>query len=272
MMDNQQRRWLLFDGPRIVATVAPDDPVLAAATGTARGTDTLGHVYSAGSIAGGSGPLSDSTALVRVSRSTARTDTLTRLKALVARQISERNKEGFFRFALPTIGTAEEAVPFADGWVAVVRLDPYRVDWRTPEGRWIKGPPLPFEAVRMNDTEQRSYVADIAKATGDTAADPALITDWPAIVPPYQTSIRNLSFLLPAPDGRVLIPRLASASQTEARYDVVNRRGTLDGQLILPANERIVSFGLNSAYLAVTDDDGIQRLRRHAWPPIRARE
>jgi hypothetical protein len=30
--------------------------------------------------------------------------------------------------------------------------------------------------------------------------------------------------------------------------------------------ERIVGFGMTSDYVAVTDDDGIQLLRRHPWP------
>ena len=44
-----------------------------------------------------------------------------------------------------------------------------------------------------------------------------------------------------------------------------------DGQLIMSPNECIVSLGAKSVYVAVTDDDGIQRLRRHPWPPTTAR-
>ena len=265
------RRWLLFDGARVVATLAPDNPAVAAAKGAARGADALGHVFSAGSVAGENGPIGDSTLLFRVSRATARVDTITRLRALVARQTSERNAQGYFSFAMPTIGTAEETLPFADGWVAVVRIDPYRVDWRSPDGHWTKGAALPFRVVRMDDREKRSYVERVARSTGNPVTPPDSITDWPATVPPYQSSNRSLTFLLASPDGRVLIPRLASTDSPEARYDIVNRRGGLDGQLTLPSNQRIVSFGATSVYVAVTDDDGIQRLRRHPWPPPTAR-
>jgi hypothetical protein len=222
-------------------------------------------------FAGENGPIGDSTLLFRVSRATARVDTITRLRALVARQTSERNAEGYFSFAMPTIGTAEETLPFADGWVAVVRIDPYRVDWRSPDGHWTKGAALPLRVVRMDDREKRSYVERVARSTGNPVTPPDSITDWPATVPPYQSSNRSLTFLLASPDGRVLIPRLASVDSPEARYDIVNRRGGLDGQLTLPSNQRIVSFGATSVYVAVTDDDGIQRLRRHPWPPPTAR-
>ena len=43
------------------------------------------------------------------------------------------------------------------------------------------------------------------------------------------------------------------------------------GPLSMSPNERIVSLGAKSAYVAVTDDDGIQRLRRHPWPPTTTR-
>jgi hypothetical protein len=267
VMIDGPRRWLLFDGPRVVATLAPDNPAVAATRGLSRGADALGHVFSAEFVAGRNGPIGDSTALVRVARATARTDTLTRLKALVPRQASAPDAKGFFEFTMPTIGTAEEFEPFLDGWVAVVRVDPYRVDWRSPDGRWTNGASLPFPIVRMDDGEKRAYVARIAKATGKAAAPVESIKDWPANVPPYKSP----AVLLAAPDGRVLVPRLASADHPETRYDIVNRRGLLDGQLTMPPNERIVSFGAKSAYVAVTDDDGIQRLRRHPWPPAAAK-
>jgi len=181
---------------RIVATLAPDAPAVAAATGLPRGVDGLGHAFSAEFIAAGN-RLGDSTALLRVSRATGQTDTVTRLKALVARQSSAPDKNGYFSFSVPTIGTAEEALPFPDGWVAVVRTDPYRVDRRSPDARWVRGAAVPFPVVRMDEKEKRAYME----------------------------------------------------------------------RLVLPPNERVVSFGTTSVYVAVTDDDGIQRLRRHPWPP-----
>ena len=125
------RRWLVFDVDRVTATLAQDLPAVAAAKGTPRGADTLGHVFTAAFVPGQGRPIGDSTALLRVSRSTGRADTLAMLKALLPRQTSQPDAKGFFEFVMPTIGTADETTPFADGWVAVVRTDPYRVDWRS---------------------------------------------------------------------------------------------------------------------------------------------
>ena len=267
IMVNAVQRWLLLDGDKIVTTITSSAPAVAALKPTVRGADTLGSVYTAGTVAGQNGPMGDSTALMRVARGTGRLDTLGRLRAVVARQTAAADKKGFFEFRMPTIQVAEEAVPFRDGWLAVTRLDPYRVDWRSPDGRWIKGAALPFVAVRMDDREKHAYVERVAKRTGRPAQPIDSIADWPETVPPWQSP----NVLLAAPDGRVLIPRLASAANAEMRYDIVNRAGRIDGQLTMDANERIIGFGPRSVYVAVTDDDGIQRLQCHTWPPIAAR-
>jgi hypothetical protein len=265
VMVDAQQRWLLFDGPRVVATLPPDAPAVAAGRGLPRGADAVGHVYTAAFLPGQGRPIGDSTALVRVSRATGKPDTLTRLRALVAR--GGRDSRGNFNFSMPTIAMADEPAVFADGWVAVVRTDAYRVEWRSPDGKWTRGAPLPFTTLRMNEREKRAYVDRVARANGRGAMAIDSITDWPEMVPPY----RSPANFVGSPDGRLLIQRLASAEHPETRYDLVNRRGTLDGQLVMPPNERIVSFGTASVYVAVTDDDGIQRVRRHPWPPSPAR-
>lgn len=257
------RRWLLFDGARIVATLAPDAPGVATTKGIARGVDEIGNVYSSEFLPAGNKPIGDSTALMRIKRSNGQTDTVTRLNALVPRRTSSANKDGFFEFSLPIAAMADEAVPFADGWVAIVRSAPYRVEWRSADGKWTRGAPLPFTPIRMDDKEKRAFMARLAAPTGKAPSPPDSIPDWPATVPAYRSPVQ----LLAATDGRLLIPRLSTADHPETRYDVVNRRGMLDGQLVLAANERIVGFGASAVYLAVTDDDGIQRLRRHPWPP-----
>jgi hypothetical protein len=261
------RRWLVFDGARIVATLAPDAPGVATTKGIARGVDELGNVYSAEFLPPGNRPIGDSTALMRIKRSNGQADTVARLKALVPRRTSSANKDGYFEFSLPIAAMADEAVPFADGWVAVVRSEPYRVEWRAPDGKWTRGAPLPYTPIRMDDKEKRAFMMRLAAPTGKTPSPPDSIPDWPATVPAYRSPVQ----LLAATDGRLLIPRLATADNPGTRYDIVNRRGSLDAQLVLPANARVVGFGPSSVYLAVTDDDGIQRLRRHPWPPKSAR-
>jgi hypothetical protein len=257
---------LQFDGPRNGATNAPVPPSDATTKGIPRGVEEIGNVYSSEFMAGSNKPIGDSTALMRVKRSNGQADTIARLNALVPRRTSAANKSGFFEFSLPIAAMADEAVPFADGWVAVVRSDPYRVEWRSADGKWTRGAALPFTAIRMDEKEKRAFMARLAAPSGKAPSPPDSIPDWPTTVPAYRSPVQ----LLAATDGRLLIPRLATADNPETRYDVVNRRGGLDAQLVLAANERIVGFGGSAVYVSVTDDDGIQRLRRHPWPPRQA--
>jgi hypothetical protein len=66
-------------------------------------------------------------------------------------------------------------------------------------------------------------------------------------------------------DGRVLVSRYPTSKSPETTYDVVNRRGELEGRLMLPSNERIIGFGSKSIYVLEEDENGETWLRRHAW-------
>jgi hypothetical protein len=152
------------------------------------------------------------------------------------------------------LNAQEHAELFPDGWLAAARLEPYRVDWRSPDGQWIRGAPLPFRAVPMTDREKRAYAERNSWATD--------ATDWPEVLPPFD---RTPPPLLTAPDGLLLIHRLPTADQRDTRYDVVDRHGVLLGQLVMAPNQRLLGFGARSVYVITIDDDGIQRLSRHAW-------
>jgi hypothetical protein len=93
---------------------------------------------------------------------------------------------------------------------------------------------------------------------------PSDVPGWPDAVPPFLPGISRA--LLAAPDGRVLVARTRTVVSTGTRYDVVDRQGQLSATLELSGNEMLVGFGRSSAYTVTTDDLGLQRLRRYAWP------
>jgi len=80
------------------------------------------------------------------------------------------------------------------------------------------------------------------------------------MLPPVTTA------LLAAPDGRLLIDRVPTAATPETHYDVVDRSGTLVGELTLPFTEAIAGFGAKSVYIVSAGADCLQRLHRHNWP------
>ena len=84
---------------------------------------------------------------------------------------------------------------------------------------------------------------------------------------PLPTTLPALERLDPREleDGRIALRRKSTLNKPAVRYIIVNRRGTIDGEITLAANEEIIGFGPTSVYVAFKDEDDIQRLRRHPW-------
>lgn len=167
-------------------------------------------------------------------------------------------------------------LPFADGWIAFLYHSPYRVAWRSPDGAWVQGDPLPLEPRPLSSSPEEQCLAlqrypfrelERPCTRGDLAG-----LDWPADVPPFLrwSSSRMAAPATPgafaAPDGRLVVRRTPDLRVMDNRYDLVNREGALEAVLVLPANEAIVGFGRNSVYLVETDGFDLQTLRRHPWP------
>jgi hypothetical protein len=272
LADPGNGRWLILSGTRIVATLPGDDRVVAMAPVPA-GADRAGHVLAQRfEVAAKGRP--DSMVLVRVSRALDRADTIAKLRTPSMR-VSPTVKSLETRISVQRItvsnwSAGEQAILFRDGWVAIARLDPYRVEWQLPDGRQVKGPSLPFKPTPFDEHEKRAHLEGLAKSTGRAAPASDSRDDWPDEIPPFSSVSTVLGepspALLASPDGRLFVHRMNTASAPETRYDVIGRDGRLQGQLVLDPNQRILGFGEKHLYLAVADDDGIQRVRRHPWP------
>lgn len=268
--DPRNGRWLLLKGADIVGTVGPEAPVLTAGTRAPNGADNHGHVIALKSMSTGpvtptSLPRRDSVLLVRMSRATARQDTVATLLA----RPSQLRIEG--PAAAPTnvsitmnpLSSGEGSALFPDGWIAIVRLDPYRVDWIGPRGQRALGAPLPFERIRLDERERRAFLEREAVRTGRPPRDPASIADWPEYVKPFSGAP------LTAPDGSLWIRRQESSTNLNPPYDVVNRKGELTARISVENGVTIVGFGNGVVYTTVTDDNGIQKLQRRMLPSLK---
>jgi hypothetical protein len=161
-------------------------------------------------------------------------------------------------------GLLEQDFPvmFADGWVAVARFNPYRVEWCSPAGRCSPGPVIE-ERTSYTDAEKRAYVKVWADDLG-RPTDPARYTGWPPTIPPFAV-YGVLDPVIPMPNGRVLIERVRTIARPANNYDIIDRRGIRVGTVALPVSERVVGFGKRSVYTLLTDANDLQRIRRHAW-------
>jgi hypothetical protein len=159
------------------------------------------------------------------------------------------------------LASEDQAIVFPDGWIAIAYQDPYRVEWRSPEGAWRRGQPLPFVRVPADEQQKRAAVAR------NWPRPPQLFSpddypSWPRVLPPFLDNA-----LLALPDGRLAVKRTPDARSPGTVYDLVDRQGRLTARLRLAANESVAAFSSAWAYVIVRDSDDLDWLHRHTWPP-----
>jgi hypothetical protein len=244
------RRWLILVGDSVVRKIVPEH-VPPRGASAPLGADLKGRV-----LLRVFGASTDSTSIVLVDRTSGNAETIAHLAMHGKRTPSPGMAPGrgsVFRISKVPLEISEESLLFSDGWVAVVRIEPYRVDWRAPDGRWSLGAPLPFRAIRTTAAEKAAY---IVRKPGFRNS-----TEWPDELPPFEAPVT----LLGSPDGLLLVKLLQTRAEPALRYDVVDRSGTARRQIVLARNQHILGFGASSIYVVETDNDGIQRLQRHPW-------
>ena len=268
--DVRNGRWLILTGATIATTVGPDAPVIRNGARNPVGADNHGRVLFTRSIAPGSNsptemPRRDSLLLIRTQRATGKADTLGLVRARPATINIQgpADKPTAVSVVMNPLATGEMSAVFPDGWIAVARLDPYRVDWVAPDGKWVRGPSLPFERVRLDEREQRAFLERQEARTGSPPRELGAYPDWPEVMPPFLAEP-----LLRAPDGRVWIRRPATSANLNPPYDVVDRRGALVGRVSPGRDVEIIGFGGAAVYAVATDDNGIQRLQRRPLPKL----
>lgn len=247
MVDMFGRRWLIMIGARIVATVPPTDPAVLAVRSFAFSLDTLGKIL----LLQNGATAADSQVMTLLDRATGAQTAIGHLPPPVPGSDVVR--------AYPLLSRPNPVIA-PDGWIAIVHPDPYRVDWRDPTGRWVRGPTLDVPVIPVTD-EERDFVLDRLRAGSrpDVQADEL---QWPRTIPVVNGG-RRMIF---APTGELLVPRVPSARSPEPSYDVIDRRGALVGSVRLNVDERILGQADRELFVVSVREDGFQVLRSVAWP------
>lgn len=271
MQDSGNRlRWFLLRGDSIVGTLPPDDPAIRAGGGSLGGADARGAILArrpGPPVEIGGGRRRVLSHVMRVDRSSGRSETLATAAGLTleSRQTGAPPQQTIRTWQV-VFTVAEQSAMSTDGWVAIARTDPYRVDWHPPSGTPVLGAPIPWTPVRVTAEEKQFWHDDTLEEAGsDRPFDFSIVPFAEAIAP-----FRNAA-LMPTPEGALLVLRERSSAAPGHDYDVIDRRGSRVRTIRLPPSERIVGFGAGTVYVAAKDDDGIERLRRHAWPGTAAR-
>jgi len=257
-----EARWLVLVGDRIAATVAPDNAAMLSAGPEIDGADVRGRVLGRRAVRPtvlASGERRARRMLVLVERVTGKGDSIAVVDGELLVERSLKIGTDRQRVTYQVIGASpEQGVLFPDGWIAIVRMNPYRVDWRTPDGGVRAGARLSAEDVAINEAEKKTWRQRLIEREGEAAAgrllDPPFASSWAPITD---------DALLPTPEGSLLIRRMPVARSTGTEYDVVDRRGKIQARLQLKWSERVVGYGARWLYVAERDENGTEHL--HRW-------
>jgi hypothetical protein len=277
LIERRTSRWHLFHGAALVRTLPPDDPAVSAVQRLATGADGRGHVVRTITFANENAPPPptgpESSAVIRVHRGTARRDTLAMVKngkTVISTTTNGRGEITSVSLYAAPYTVSEETALFEDGWLAVARLAPYRVDWIAADGKVAKGRPISWPAAKVTERDlDVFFTASTGKRTEtltprerearQVQIDRAL-QNAPDAIPPF---LRG--GLLAMEDGQVLIRHPQTAASPSVRYQVVDRSGRARATIGMGKGETIAAVSRKWVYVVTTDDDGLQFLSRHAW-------
>ena len=240
--------WYFLDGLRSIGMLPSTNPVvrLASSNPTIDGADDKRHIL----VELPRTRAGDSITAVLVDRATGDRQVVAKLWPGNAVQ------PGTFR---PVCQMFERAVLTGDGWVAVLRANPYRVDWRSPSGQWTLGAPIRVPLIPMTQHEREVYLEWRARELPQLPRD--TVRSWPATVCPWVGGYGPRA----TPDGKLVVYRVPTSEAPATRYDVLDRHGRVERQIAMPASDAILGFGRNSVFVVRTEG-AKQFLRRHPWP------
>lgn len=212
----------------------------------------------------------DSLAVVRTRVGSVATDTLAMLRdapGQVVRRTDDAGNTTPIAIRRPAFAIGEQSIAFQDGWIAVARLDPYRIDWRTPDGQWLHGPEAPVPARPLTETVRDAYLRQSAAlierlrhAPDDVrAALMSRFEDFPALVPPVGPDALRAGY-----DEHLYAERVFLPLDSTRVYDVFDRLGERVRILVLPARERLLAATGTHVFTVRSDSLDLQRVVRYA--------
>jgi hypothetical protein len=162
----------------------------------------------------------------------------------------------------------------ADGWgvapdgrVAIVRAEPYRVEWYAPGGQVVRGPDVAYTPLPMTDADRQRYNAlrrgrgpSIGRLGGGRADGSGLEMIFAPTKPPFEPESVMVS-----PAGQVWVQRTMAAGASDVVYDVFDSGGKRIDRVRLPDGSRIVGFGASAILVRFKDAAGRCELRQYGW-------
>ncbi len=242
------------------------------------GVDSKGGVYYQGRGGGGPGSLPDSGTVLRWDRNTGAVDTLVRVKLEEMKRTTSGGPNNQSVSIRPVPLSPRDGWAIAmDGRVAVVRANPYRVDWVSPDGSVVSGPPIEYDPVGIGNPEKNAYLDNVqrnglqvmvsmengrrsmnfSRGGGRSGERDLNAYEWPEVMPPFDPSSIEVSN-----DGHLWVRRYLKADEPPA-FDVFDRDGQLVKRILLPEGRELVGFGKGAVYLTRIDEFDLQWLEKY---------
>jgi hypothetical protein len=269
--DAASRKWYVLKGTNVVDAISARDPAPEIFGPDLSGVDESGVVlgavgYRFTAVQGpGTRGEADSLAVMRWRLGAgehAPIDTIAKVGGTGRFGVRVVTERPYVMFRPSPAASEDQAWLFPDGWIAIAHTQPYSVDWRRPDGSWIRGPEVEWVPVQLTDTEKcnllryRQLDQDLPECDPQRRNPP-----WPSLAPPFLTGA-----LIGAPDGSLLIRRTPSVRQQHAVYDLFDRSGRRSS-ISMPATDRIVGTGPAHVIVARKAPDGREGLRVYKWNP-----
>jgi hypothetical protein len=224
----------------------------------------------------GAGATLDSASLMR--RTATRTDTIAKLRNPT---MSASSAMGASIVASQRFSASDGFAVAESGAVAIVRADPYRVEWLDASGRVRIGPTLSFTALPVTAADRDSAAGasrDAARSMnlpritqrGADGVDRAV--DVGALAPSVPVATTKPSIdprrLMIDRAGRLWVGRHMPHGSPLV-YDVFDASGARIDRVQLPAASALVGFGDGRIYVAREDADGLKFVGRIPYAPPR---
>jgi hypothetical protein len=194
----------------------------------------------------------DSAAVVRVTPGFTRVDTIARLGPL---DIAEVVGDAGRRFERRVFSGVDRWGTLPDGSLWMARVYGNRVDWRSPEGKWIRGKALPDRVLEVTRYDRELFLRKFPPELRRTAQD----LPFAPLKPPFESGLTGST-------GEVWLEKSRAPADSSRRYHVVDRRGQLVREIRLHGQGRILALGNDAVLVAEPTSTGT-RLLEVELPP-----
>ena len=279
MLEPMGQRGIILSGSEVAITLTATSPLLKSVgrpLSIFLGRDAKGAVLAQVLSFGKGAPNpADSMLLIRAHASAPDVDTLSRVSSVLQMPGTSATSSvgaegggarGNARYPV-NLRWRDQSALFPDGAVAIVRANPYRVDWCMPNGGCRPGVAIEPAGNGISDETKEAIILWQSRTsmvlTGRHASE---TTGWPAVLPAFIVGGKfDDTAVLPEPRGNLVVERIPTASPVVSPYDLLDRSGRRIAVLRLEMQQRVVGFGKSSVYTVDIDKDGLQSLQRHDW-------